>query len=141
MPQQPGEWRPTIVLFARLISRIFSTNEQYFSLRINQSTILSTMTYQSSERDTWSCHVSRHAPCSVISLPGLGSGHGRTCVYLGFVSLSLACPGWHAYMYAWVLRGAGCVHDLVALVSLRRRRSHGTSTSFFADAACRSTDP
>ena len=37
-------------LFAWLISRTFSANEQYFSLTTNQSTVLSAMTYQPSEQ-------------------------------------------------------------------------------------------
>ena len=32
--------------FVWLISRIFSVNEQYFSLKLNQSTVLSVMAYQ-----------------------------------------------------------------------------------------------
>ena len=39
-----------IVLFAWLISRTFSANEQYFSLTTNQSTVLSAMSYQPSEQ-------------------------------------------------------------------------------------------
>jgi len=37
-------------LFAWLISRTFSTNEQYFSLTTNQPTVLSVMAYQPSEQ-------------------------------------------------------------------------------------------
>ena len=37
-------------LFAWLISRILSANEQYFSLTTNQSTVLSVMAYQPSEQ-------------------------------------------------------------------------------------------
>jgi len=37
-------------MFAGLISRIFSANEQYFSLIINQSIVLSAMAYQPSEQ-------------------------------------------------------------------------------------------
>jgi len=45
------------------ISRTFSTNEQYFSFMINQSTVLLVMAYQPSEPDTvpaacvCQCHV------------------------------------------------------------------------------------
>ena len=39
-----------IALFAWLISRIFLANEHYFSLTINQPTILSAMAYQPSEQ-------------------------------------------------------------------------------------------
>ena len=39
-----------ISLFAWLISRTFSANEQYFSLTTNQQTILSAMAYQPSEQ-------------------------------------------------------------------------------------------
>ena len=38
-----------LCLFAQLISRTFSANEQYFSLTTNQSTVLSAMAYQPSE--------------------------------------------------------------------------------------------
>jgi len=38
-------------MFASLIIRTFSANEQYFSLTINQSTVLSVMAYQSNEQD------------------------------------------------------------------------------------------
>jgi len=38
-----------VALFAWLISRIFSANEQYFSLTTNQQTVLSAMAYQPSE--------------------------------------------------------------------------------------------
>ena len=38
------------ILFA--ISHIFSVNEQYFSLTINQLTVLSDMAYQPSEQDS-----------------------------------------------------------------------------------------
>ena len=38
------------VLFTWLISRIFSANEQYFSLIINRSTVLSAIAYQPSEQ-------------------------------------------------------------------------------------------
>jgi len=37
-------------LFAWFISRTFSANEQYFSLTINQPTVLSGMAYQPSEQ-------------------------------------------------------------------------------------------
>jgi len=37
-------------LFAWLISRTVSANEQYFSLSINQPTLLSAMAYQPSEQ-------------------------------------------------------------------------------------------
>jgi len=37
-------------LFAWLISRTFSANEQYFSLTTNQPTVLSAMAYQPSEQ-------------------------------------------------------------------------------------------
>jgi len=40
-------------MFAWLISRIFSANEQYFSLTTNHPTILSTMTYQLNEQDLY----------------------------------------------------------------------------------------
>ena len=40
-------------LFARLISRTFSVNEQYFFLTTNQSTVLSVMAYQPSEQDKY----------------------------------------------------------------------------------------
>jgi len=39
-----------LALFAWLISRTFSANEQYFSLTTNQPTILLAMTYQPSEQ-------------------------------------------------------------------------------------------
>ena len=42
----------TFVLFASLISRTFSTNEQYFSLTTNQPTVFSVMSYQPSEHAT-----------------------------------------------------------------------------------------
>jgi len=38
------------IWFAWLISRTFSANEQYFSLTINQPTVLSVMAYQPSEQ-------------------------------------------------------------------------------------------
>ena len=38
-------------MFASLIIRTFSANEQYFSLTTNQSTVLSVMAYQSNEQD------------------------------------------------------------------------------------------
>ena len=41
----------TGVLFAWLIIRTFSVNEQYFSLTINQPTVLSVMVYQPNEQD------------------------------------------------------------------------------------------
>ena len=37
-------------LFVWLISRTFSANEQYFSLTINQTTVLSAMAYQPNEQ-------------------------------------------------------------------------------------------
>ena len=37
-------------LFAWLISRTFSANEQYFSISTNQPTVLSAMVYQPSEQ-------------------------------------------------------------------------------------------
>ena len=40
----------TFVLFASLISRTFSTNEQYFYLTTNQSMILSVIAYQPNEQ-------------------------------------------------------------------------------------------
>ena len=49
-------------MFAWLISRIFSANEQYFYLTINQPTVLSTMTYQQAKglishiHDTYAQH-------------------------------------------------------------------------------------
>ena len=39
-------------MFAWLISRTFSANEQYFSLTTNQPTVLSAMAYQPSEQGT-----------------------------------------------------------------------------------------
>ena len=39
-----------VALFAWLISRTFSANEQYFSLITNQPTVLSAMAYQPSEQ-------------------------------------------------------------------------------------------
>ena len=41
-----------IALFAWLISRTFSANDQYFSLTTNQPTVLSAMAYQPSEQGT-----------------------------------------------------------------------------------------
>jgi len=38
-------------MFASLIIRTFSANEQYFSLTTNQSTVLSVMAYQPNEQD------------------------------------------------------------------------------------------
>ena len=52
-----------IALFAWLISRIFLANEQYFSLTINQPTVLSTMAYQPSEQGT--CVEVLHLMCEV----------------------------------------------------------------------------
>jgi len=43
-----------IALFAWLINRTFSANEQYFSLSTNQSTVLSAMAYQPIKQGTWS---------------------------------------------------------------------------------------
>ena len=40
----------TYALFAWLISRTFSANEQYFSLTTNQPIVLSAMAYQPSEQ-------------------------------------------------------------------------------------------
>ena len=40
----------TCALFAWLISRIFSVNEQYFSLTTNQPIVLSAMAYQPNEQ-------------------------------------------------------------------------------------------
>ena len=49
----------TCALFAWLISRTFSANEQYFSLTINHPIILSTMVYQLTEQgiDRWEVMV------------------------------------------------------------------------------------
>ena len=41
------------VAFAWLISRTFSANEQYFSLTINQSTVLLVMSYQPNEQGVY----------------------------------------------------------------------------------------
>ena len=42
----------TFALFAWLIGRTFSANEQYFSLITNQPTVLSAMAYQPNEQGT-----------------------------------------------------------------------------------------
>ena len=48
---QPVNWRNSCsVLFAWLISHTFLANEQYFSLTINQPTVLSAITYQPNEQ-------------------------------------------------------------------------------------------
>ena len=54
-------------MFAWLISRIFSANEQYFSLTTNQPTVLSVMTYQSSEQE--SIVGTQHPGESPIGIP------------------------------------------------------------------------
>ena len=41
-----------VSLFAWLISRTFSANEQYFSLTTNQPTVFSAMTYQPNDQDS-----------------------------------------------------------------------------------------
>jgi len=50
----------TFVLFAWLISRTFSANEQYFSLIINQPTVLSVIPYQPSEQGIYPLQYSFH---------------------------------------------------------------------------------
>ena len=47
-------------LFAYLISRTFSANEQYFSLITNQPTVLSAMPYQSNEQGTTMGILNKH---------------------------------------------------------------------------------
>ena len=46
-----------VALFAWLISRTFSANEQYFSLTTNQLTVLSGMAYQPSEQGNYAWWV------------------------------------------------------------------------------------
>jgi len=55
----PLTWVPEHALFAWLISRTFSANEQYFSLTTNQPIVPSAMTYQPSEQG-------KHAPFSFL---------------------------------------------------------------------------
>jgi hypothetical protein len=49
--QKKLEIKHGLALFAWLISRTFSVNEQYFSLTTNQRTVLSAMTFQPNEED------------------------------------------------------------------------------------------
>jgi len=58
-----------VVLFTLLISCIFSVNEQYFFLTINQPIVLLFTTYQSSERIFLSTtyQPSKHDPIKVSS--------------------------------------------------------------------------
>ena len=49
------EVNPDHALFAWLISRTFSANEQYFSLTTNQPTVFSVMAYQPSEQGLAVC--------------------------------------------------------------------------------------
>ena len=67
-----------IVLFAWLISRIFSANEQYFSLTTNQPTVLSTIAYQPNEQGK-SCADSRN--CSDLITTALSTS--QYCSALG----------------------------------------------------------
>ena len=46
------KYAPCLLGLVWLISRIFSANEQYFSLTSNQPTVLSAMAYQPNEQDT-----------------------------------------------------------------------------------------
>jgi hypothetical protein len=57
-------------MFACLVSRTFSVNQQYFSLTTNQRTVLSVMAYQPNEQDHM-CSYSKLSQSRVFSKPAM----------------------------------------------------------------------
>ena len=109
-----------LALFAWLISRIFSANEQYFSLTTNQLSVLSAMAYEPNEQAT---HLRTDGTVQRQSLTkcrrkgksrSIGEGSNQLEVTHSNVAVEPSSSGWIFSRLEWERGGFLCVVGVIS---------------------------